>query len=270
MIKFSGEPMVMGVLNVTPDSFSDGGKFNSLDLALRHAERMVRDGADIIDVGGESTRPGADHISVQEELDRICPVLERLSDSFDVLISVDSRRTEVMQVVLSSFSVDMINDVNALKYEGAIELLSLYPNVSVCLMHCRGGPQDMQSFTDYSNGVVVEVINSLRSSVLSCLNGGISEDRLILDVGIGFSKTADQNVELLRAHSHIRESLGKPMLLGVSRKSFLGKICGEDIPLERLGASVAAALLSFDSVDIIRVHDVKETVQALSVWKVLG
>jgi dihydropteroate synthase len=262
------QPLVMGILNVTPDSFSDGGRFEHLDAALHHAEQMVKDGAALIDVGGESTRPNAPYVSPEEELERVLPVLEKLA-GLGVPLSLDTRRASVMRAALAAGVVDLINDVSALEDEGALELAAASANVAVCLMHKQGNPDTMQNRPDYLD-VVDEVGDYLQRRVRLCLDAGIEQDRLLADPGFGFGKTLEHNLALLRQLPELECRAGVPLLVGMSRKSMLGAITGEEVPAERLGASIAVALESARrGARIIRVHDVKATRQALQVLAAL-
>ena len=261
-------PLLMGILNVTPDSFSDGGSYNRLDAALAHAERLLADGADILDIGGESTRPGAPYVSPEEELQRVLPVLERLA-ALQVPLSLDTRRTSVMHAALQAGAVDLINDVSALEDDGALALVAA-ANVGICLMHKQGNPDTMQQQPDYAD-VVQEVGGYLARRIELCLAHGIARERLLADPGFGFGKTLAHNLDLLRALPQLEAMAGAPLLVGMSRKSMLGAITGEAQPDQRLGASVAAALLAAQrGAKVIRVHDVKATHQALQVWQALG
>ncbi|WP_374497897.1 dihydropteroate synthase [Vogesella indigofera] len=261
-------PLLMGILNVTPDSFSDGGSYNRLDAALAHAERLLADGADILDIGGESTRPGAPYVSPEEELQRVLPLLERLA-ALQVPLSLDTRRTSVMRAALQAGAVDLINDVSALEDGGALALVAA-ANVGICLMHKQGNPDTMQQQPDYAD-VVQEVGSYLARRIELCLAHGIARDRLLADPGFGFGKTLQHNLQLLRELPQLEALAGAPLLVGMSRKSMLGAITGEQQPDQRLGASVAAALLAAQrGAKVIRVHDVKATYQALQVWQALG
>ncbi|RKQ63049.1 dihydropteroate synthase [Vogesella indigofera] len=261
-------PLLMGILNVTPDSFSDGGSYNRLDAALAHAERLLADGADILDIGGESTRPGAPYVSPEEELQRVLPLLERLA-ALQVPLSLDTRRTSVMRAALQAGAVDLINDVSALEDDGALVLVAA-ANVGICLMHKQGNPDTMQQQPDYAD-VVQEVGGYLARRIKLCLAHGIARDRLLADPGFGFGKTLQHNLDLLRELPQLEVLAGAPLLVGMSRKSMLGAITGEEQPDQRLGASVAAALLAAQrGAKVIRVHDVKATHQALQLWQALG
>ncbi|WP_199053220.1 dihydropteroate synthase [Aquitalea sp. ASV15] len=261
------QPMLMGILNVTPDSFSDGGRFNTLDSALQRAESMLADGAAILDIGGESTRPGAPEVSVQQELDRVMPVLEKLKD-IGAPLSLDTRRTAVMRAALQLGAVDLINDVSALEDEGAVEAVAA-SNVALCLMHKQGNPDSMQLAPAYQD-VVEEVGQYLLRRVELCRAAGIADTRLLIDPGFGFGKTLQHNLQLLAGLRRIEAISRLPVLVGLSRKSMLGAITGEAVPAERLGASLAVALLSLQQgARIVRVHDVKASHQVLQVWRAM-
>jgi dihydropteroate synthase len=254
-------PAVMGILNVTPDSFSDGGRFAGRDAALRHAEAMARDGAAIIDVGGESTRPGAADVSAQEELDRVLPVIEAVVGAVDVPVSVDTSKPVVMRAAVGAGAI-MINDIRALREEGALQA-AVELQCPVCLMHMQGQPRTMQQEPVYGD-VVAEVAEFLAQRVRACVAAGLSEDSIIVDPGFGFGKTRRHNIELLANLRQLRP-VGRPILVGLSRKSTLGALTGRDVE-ERLPASLAAAVIAFlEGAAIVRVHEVKETVDALRV-----
>lgn len=252
---------VMGILNVTPDSFSDGGRFNRRDAALMQARRMVSDGAAFIDVGGESTRPGSSPVSVQEELDRVCPVVEAIAAELDTVISVDTSTPEVIAESVR-LGAGLINDVRALQRDGAVRA-AVEAGVPVCLMHMKGQPGDMQVKPGYDN-VNREVASFLMSRVRLVEEAGVLAHNILLDPGFGFGKSLDHNLQLLAAMEQMR-ALGYPVLAGLSRKSMLGQITGRDVS-ERLPASLAAATIAaMKGASIIRVHDVRETVDAVKV-----
>ncbi len=254
-------PQVMGVLNLTPDSFSDGGLWTGRDAALQHARSMVAAGADIIDVGGESTRPGAAEVSVQQELDRVIPVLEALSSELDVVLSVDTSKAEVMQAAAAA-GAGLINDVYALRRDDALETAGRL-GLPVCLMHMQGEPRSMQTGPHYDD-VVLEVSEFLQARSEAAMAAGIDKDKIILDPGFGFGKTIEHNLALIRALPKLR-SLGFPVLAGLSRKSMLQTLTGRPVE-QRLAGSLALALAAAaGGADIIRVHDVPETVDALRV-----
>jgi dihydropteroate synthase len=249
----------MGILNATPDSFSDGGLWLEQDKALRHAVRMAEDGADIIDVGGESTRPGAAAVSVQEEIDRVCGVVEAVVAETGLLVSIDTSKPEVMAAAVGS-GAGMINDVFALRREGALEVAASLC-VPVCLMHMQGQPRDMQQNPRYDD-VVAEVMAFLVERARACERRGIPSSHVWIDPGFGFGKTLQHNLDLFRRLSEFRKT-GYPVLVGVSRKSMLGSLTGKPVE-QRLIPSVTAAVLAVQSgAAVVRVHDVAETVVAL-------
>lgn len=254
-------PTVMGILNVTPDSFSDGGRFINPNIALRQAMTMVEEGASIIDIGGESTRPGAASTSEQQELDRVIPVIESVSSVADVLISIDTSKPLVMREAVAA-GASIINDVAALQVDGAMAAAAEL-KVPVCLMHMRGEPRSMQQDPQYED-VVAEVAAFLAERVDACVAAGLDQDLIIVDPGFGFGKTHAHNVELLANLRQLRVR-DRPLLAGISRKSTLGVLTGREID-ERMPASVAAAVVAvMNGADIIRAHDVKATVDAVKV-----
>ncbi len=253
------QPVVMGILNVTPDSFSDGGRFRQKDTALEHVRQMLNEGADIIDVGGESTRPGAEAVSVAEELDRVIPIIEAVRAESDVPLSVDTSKAEVMVEAVKA-GANLINDVRALRGKGALQA-AVELKVPVCLMHMQGEPRVMQQAPAYED-VVAEVLEFLRARSQACIEAGIAEQHIVLDPGFGFGKSLQHNLRLFQQLEQF-VALGFPVLVGVSRKSMIGTLL--DIPLEeRLAASVAlAGLAVWLGASIIRVHDVQATVHAV-------
>lgn len=253
-------PLIMGVLNVTPDSFSDGGRFFDPAPALEHANRMIAEGADILDIGGESSRPGAAPVGAEEELRRVMPVLEKLAD-LEVPVSVDTSKPEVMRAVIAAGAA-MINDIFALRTPGALEAAA-GSDAAVCLMHMRGEPRTMQQDPHYQD-VVAEVGAFLDGRAKAVMAAGIGRDRIVLDPGIGFGKTPQHNLELVRALQRLRQ-LGYPVLAGLSRKSLFGRIAGRAAG-ERVHASAAGALLAVQrGASIVRVHDVAATRDSLLV-----
>lgn len=255
-------PIIMGILNVTPDSFSDGGQFSGLEQAVAHARAMLNEGADILDIGGESTRPGAKPISVQEEIDRVLPVVEALSD-IDSDISIDTCKPEVAEVAIRA-GATIWNDVTALEYEKHSPDIAAKLGCKVVLMHMQGSPENMQDKPRYSN-VVAEVSVYLKKRVNAAIQAGVQRENLIIDPGIGFGKRLEDNLNLLQ-NLDAFHALGCPVLLGASRKSFIGAL-DDSTAEERLGGSLAAALWgSAHGASMIRVHDVKQTAQALKVW----
>ena len=258
-----GKALVMGILNVTPDSFADGGRFQSLEFALSRAEDMIGAGADIIDIGGESSRPGAPALSLAEELQRVMPVLYALRGC-DRPLSVDTYKPEVMREAIVA-GADMINDINAFRAPGAIDAVRA-SDCALCIMHMQRDPSTMQQRPVYQD-VVREVIAFLRERVDALCAAGIARERLCVDPGFGFGKTVEHNFALLKAVGQIQAELELPVLAGLSRKSMLGAVTGQPVEL-RLAASLAGALAAVaHGAQIIRVHDVAETVDALKVWQ---
>ena len=252
-------PHVMGILNVTPDSFSDGGRFAAVDAAMRHAQAMVLAGATLIDVGGESTRPGAPVVSPQEELDRVAPVVERISRELDVIISVDTS-TPIVMTESARLGAGLINDVRSLRREGALQAAAA-TGLPVCLMHMSGEPGDMQDDPQYQD-VLAEVRAFLVDRMRMCAAQGIAPERIILDPGFGFAKTLQHNLSLFK-HMDALHLLGRPLLVGVSRKSMIGQALNRPVT-ERLPGSLAlAALAVTKGAHILRVHDVAETVDVV-------
>lgn len=254
-------PAVMGVLNVTPDSFSDGGRFERRDAAVRHAERMAAEGAAIIDVGGESTRPGADAVSAQEEIERVVPVIEAIAGRVAAAISIDTSKPAVMAAAVSA-GASMVNDVYALRRDGALQM-AVSLGVPVCLMHMQGEPRTMQSNPRYGD-VAGEVASFLSGRVAACIAAGIARQYIVVDPGFGFGKSARHNIELLAQLERIG-ALGFPLLVGWSRKSTLGQLTGRSVE-ERLPGGIAAAVLAVErGAHIVRTHDVGATLDALKV-----
>ncbi len=254
-----GRTTIMGIINATPDSFSDGGLFLSLDKAVDHAASLIEDGADMLDLGGESTRPGATAVTLQQELDRVIPVIEALSQRFATPVSIDTSKPDVMRHAVAAGAV-MINDVRALREEGALEA-ACDCSVPVCLMHMLGAPRTMQDSPEYDD-VVIDVRSFLADRTKACTDAGIPADRLILDPGFGFGKTREQNFALLNHLEELRV-LGLPILVGLSRKSMIGQTL--DLPVDkRQHASVGLALMAiWNGANIVRVHDVKATSDAV-------
>ena len=253
-------PLVMGVVNITPDSFSDGGKFLAANAAIDHGLQLIEEGADILDIGGESTRPGAEPVNIDEELRRVLPIIQAMQGK-NVPISIDTMKPEVMKAAIQA-GVSMVNDVNALRADGALEVCA-ESNVGVCLMHMQGSPRTMQLEPSYSD-VVAEVKTFLLDRAQACERAGIARDRIVIDPGFGFGKNREHNLTLLRRLKEFRE-LGYAVLAGLSRKSVLGKITGQEV-VSRVPASVAAALLAAQNgAQIVRVHDVRATKDALAI-----
>ncbi len=259
-----GRPQVMGIVNVTPDSFSDGGQNASTAAALRHCERLIQDGADILDIGGESTRPGSPAVPLDEELARVLPVV-REALRLGVPVSVDTYKPEVMRAVLD-LGADIVNDIWALRRGDALQVVASHPSCGVCLMHMHRDPQTMQA-APMDGDVLVSVRSFLQERAQALQTLGVAADRITLDPGIGFGKTVAQNFSLLARQAGLLD-LGYPLLAGWSRKSSLGVVTGRELPTDRVAASVAAALLAVDrGARIVRVHDVRDTVDALKVWQ---
>jgi dihydropteroate synthase len=254
-------PHVMGIVNVTPDSFSDGGKFSSTDLAVAHGLELIAEGADILDIGGESTRPGAPPVSLDEELRRVMPVIEALAAVSTVPLSIDTYKPEVMRSAISA-GIDIVNDVRALQEEGAVEIVA-NSDVGICLMHMQGMPQTMQLAPTYQD-VVSEVVQFLTDRMHAVTLAGIAPERVVLDPGFGFGKTTAHNIALIQHLAEIGD-IGRPLLVGLSRKSVLGKIAGGN-EQQRLHAGLAASVISaMKGAKILRVHDVRATVDALKI-----
>jgi dihydropteroate synthase len=266
LIDLVPRPLVMGIVNVTPDSFSDGGRHDEDAAARQHCEQLLAAGADILDIGGESTRPGAQLPSLAVELRRVLPVV-RHAVSLGVPVSVDTSRPEVIQVVLDA-GADIINDVRALRWPGALAALAKHPDAGVCLMHMQGQPVDMQLAPQYDD-VLSEVRDFLAARLAAAAQAGIAAERIVLDPGYGFGKTQAHNLELFNRQAEL-SALGRPLLAGWSRKGTLGHLTGRPVD-QRLAASLGAALAAVArGARIVRVHDVAATVDALKVWNAAG
>lgn len=252
-------PHVMGILNVTPDSFSDGGRYGQRDAALRHAEAMLQAGATLIDVGGESTRPGARAVSPVEELERVAPVVEAIARELDVIISVDTSTPAVIRET-ARLGAGLINDVRSLQRDGALDAAA-DSGLPVCLMHMRGEPSTMQQNPEYPD-VVAEVREFLLERLAACAAAGIGAERVILDPGFGFAKTLEHNLSLFK-HLQALHALGRPLLVGVSRKSMIGKVLGHEVGERLYGSLALAALALSKGAHILRVHDVAQTVDVV-------
>jgi dihydropteroate synthase len=258
----------MGIVNVTPDSFSDGGaQSEQLNLAIERGLAMVEAGANILDIGGESTRPGSDAVSVEEELRRIIPVIEGLRDA-GVPLSIDTFKPEVMQAALDA-GADMINDIYALRQPGALEVVANHPNCGICIMHMDGEPKTMQvSPPDYAGNITVAVKQFLQDRLDALLKYNVDSSRVMLDPGFGFGKTVAQNYQLLNQLAELKD-LNLPLLIGLSRKSMIGAVVGKE-PKERVVGSVVAAIAAAErGAAVLRVHDVVETVDGLAVWRAI-
>lgn len=258
------KPIIMGIVNVTPDSFSDGGNYNSVEDAFKQAMRLIEEGAGILDIGGESTRPGAPDVALQEELLRVIPVIKRIREASDCVISIDTSKAAVMEAAIEA-GADIINDVRALQEPGALEVAAKYSDVPVCLMHMQGQPRTMQTNPTYEN-LISDINQFFEERVLTCSKAGINQNRIILDPGFGFGKTLTHNFEILEKFNAF-STLGLPLLAGLSRKSMFGQLLNRETS-ERVAASLAGALLCAQKgAHIIRVHDVKETADVIGVWQ---
>ena len=255
-------PQVMGIVNMTPDSFSDGGNYNNLDDAMRRVDSMIQSGATFIDVGGESTRPGAAEVSVEEELDRVIPLVEKIARYFDVCISVDTSKPQVMTESAKA-GAHLINDIRALTEPGAIEAAAK-TQLPVCIMHMQGDPKTMQNAPHYQQDIYQEVDQFFTQHINRCINAGIERQKIILDPGFGFGKTLQHNYRLLAKLNNFHH-FGLPLLVGMSRKSMIGQVLNV-APQERMIGSVSCAVIAaMQGAQIIRVHDVKETFDALRI-----
>jgi len=256
----------MGIVNTTPDSFSDGGQFADAAAAIDHCKRLIDAGADILDIGGESSRPGAVAVSLDEERRRVLPVLDAVL-AMGHPVSIDTTKPALMAEALA-LGVDIVNDINALRLPGALDVIAAHPTCGVCLMHMQGDPASMQAQARYAD-VLTEVSALLQDRLTALTTRGVTADRIVLDPGIGFGKTVEHNVELLRRQRELL-ALGRPLLVGWSRKSTLGALTGRVVG-DRLAASLAAALAALvQGASILRVHDVAATVDALKVWRAAG
>lgn len=261
LIHSSNRPLIMAIINVTPDSFSDGGHYFSTQRAIAHAKNLIEEGADILDIGGESTRPGSQQVRIDEELKRVIPVLEALANT-QIPLSIDTSKPAVMKHAIAAGAF-MINDVNALRNPGALEAVAQSNHVQVCLMHMQGTPQTMQANPQYHD-IIQEVKDFLQHRIQAATAAGIAKDRLVIDPGFGFGKTLQHNFTLLNRLDQLLD-LGVPLLAGISRKSMLGAITGNSVD-RRIHESIAAALLAVvKGAKIVRVHDVKATKEALAI-----
>jgi dihydropteroate synthase len=262
--------LVMAILNVTPDSFSDGGKFYAVDEALRQAEKLIAEGADILDVGGESTRPNAEKVAADEETRRVVPVIEAIAKRFDFPVSIDTSKSEVAENAVSA-GAEIINDVSGLRFDGRVGEVAAKYQTGLVLMHLRGTFETMHKLPPVEN-IFAEVIGGFRQSIETARAFGVQDSQIALDVGIGFGKTFDQNLELIAKLDKIAAEFSEfPMLVGASRKSFVGKILGENVsPVERVNGSLGtAAIAVWNGANIVRVHDVKATIEMLKVIEAL-
>ena len=258
------EPVIMGIVNVTPDSFSDGGQFLNISAALSHAMQLLDDGATILDIGGESTRPGAPDVSLDDELKRVIPLIKAIREQSECVISIDTSKAEVMRQAIEA-GADIVNDVRALQEPGAIDVVAQFPEVAVCLMHMQGQPRSMQHDPHY-NDLAGEINDFFSQRIAECEAAGIKKSQLILDPGFGFGKTLKHNYQIL-AQFNDYAKLGLPLLAGLSRKSMIGNLLNRDTD-DRLAGSLAGALIAAQNgAHIIRVHDVKETADVLGVYQ---
>ena len=258
-------PLVMGILNVTPDSFSDGGRFSSIDAAIRHAEELVNEGADIIDVGGESTRPGSRPVPADEEIRRVVPVIEAVAKWFDTPLSIDTTKSEVASRSIDA-GAEIINDISGLRFDDRIAEVAAATGAGLVLMHSRGAYETLHQQPPVEH-ILAEVMSGLHRAVDLANARGVSDEQIVLDIGLGFGKTFEQNLELIaKLGKIVNEFTAYPLLAGASRKSFIGQICGDRPASERVGGSVAAAMMAVQNgAKIVRVHDVAATADALRV-----
>ncbi|MDP2910999.1 MAG: dihydropteroate synthase [Candidatus Omnitrophota bacterium] len=260
--KFGSRTYIMGILNVTPDSFSGDGIYQDIDKAVETGERLVQEGADIIDIGGESTRPGAQSVTIEEEIKRVVPVIKKLSKKIKAPISIDTAKSEVARQALDS-GASMVNDITGLESDPEMVYIIREFNASIVLMHIKGTPQTMQNSPEYGN-LVQEIKDELRKIIDKAISNGIKKENIIIDPGIGFGKTLEHNLEILNRLSEFKE-LGMPVLVGPSRKSFIGKITGAEPDNRVFGTAGAVAIAIENGADMVRVHDVKEIKQAVMI-----
>ena len=264
-LDYGGRALVMAILNVTPDSFSDGGLIDGVDAALRQTEKFIGDGADIIDIGGESTRPGSARVSIEEEIRRVVPVIEEIAKRFDIPISIDTSKSEVAERAVAA-GAEIINDISALRFDPKVADTAAMNKTGLVLMHSRGDFESMHSQPPVSD-IMQDVSDGLRAAIATAKKSGVGDESIALDIGIGFGKTQDQNLELLAKLDKLTaEFPDYPMLVGTSRKSFIGKLLDGAPVGERLSGSLAtAAIAVWNGAKIVRVHDVKETVETLKI-----
>jgi len=258
-------PLVMGILNVTPDSFSDGGRYADINAALQRADEMIAEGADVIDIGGESTRPGSKRVSADDEISRVVPVIEAISKRLDVPVSIDTSKSAVADAAVDA-GAEIINDISGLRFDEAIAEVAARRKTGLVLMHSRGEFETMHSQPPVED-IITEVEKDLRRSISAAAAAGVAAEQIVLDIGIGFGKTLDQNLKLIAQLDRlVNEFPGFPILVGASRKSFLGKLLGKDDPKERLSGSLASAAIAvWNGAKILRVHDVAATVDAVKI-----
>ncbi|MCH2201982.1 MAG: dihydropteroate synthase [Fuerstiella sp.] len=268
ILQASRIPLLMGILNVTPDSFSDGGEYDSVDAAVNHGRQLAEDGADIIDIGGESTRPGANVIGTDEELRRTIPVIKRLAEQIDVPISIDTTKSVVAEQAIAA-GARIVNDISGLRFDDRMLGVCRDTGVGICVMHILGTPQTMQKNPVYRD-VVLEVSDYLRRCIDRCIEADIPPDRICVDPGIGFGKTADHNLRLLQSVEILKRSLERPILIGHSRKRFLSKLLGRTVD-ERLAGTAGVSIgLAQQGADVLRVHDVAAIRDVLIAWQALA
>jgi dihydropteroate synthase len=262
-------PLVMGILNVTPDSFSDGGRYSKVDLAVERAEEMIAEGVDIIDIGGESTRPGSSRVDAETEIQRTVPIVEAIVRRFDIPMSIDTSKSDVAKALIDH-GAEIINDISGLRWDASIADIAAQQNAGLVLMHSRGTFETMHSEPPVAD-VLDEVERGLGDSLSLARNRGVNDEQIVLDIGIGFGKTVEQNLELIAKLDRIRQTFeGLPLLVGASRKSFIGKVLGGVPPDERIYGSVAVAAAAVTrGAKILRVHDVKATVDAVTIAREL-
>lgn len=260
-------PLLMGILNVTPDSFSDGGEHDGVTAATAHAQQLITDGADIIDIGGESTRPGSEPVSLQEELKRTIPVIEAIRTTSDIPISIDTTKAEVARQAIAA-GADIVNDISGLTFDADMLSVCAETGVGVCAMHIKGTPQTMQQEPVYEN-VLAEVTKFLRQRLEACVSAGIAAEAICLDPGIGFGKTAEHNLTLMRSLEELHDSLKRPLLVGHSRKRFLSKLLGREVNERTFGTVGVSIGLAQNGADVLRVHDVQATRDALIAWQTI-
>jgi len=261
-------PVVMGVLNVTPDSFSDGGYFLEVDTALKHVEKMIQDGAQVVDIGGESSRPGAKAVNVDEEIDRIMPIIERIKAEFEILVSVDTYKERVAREAVLEAGADIVNDISGLRFSENMAETIASLTVPVVMMHMKGMPENMQVNPGYSN-VIEEIKEYFQENIDIALTSGIKKEKIIIDPGIGFGKRLADNIDIIKNLGQFKK-FDLPILIGVSRKSFLGLIAGENDPLEREAETITGNLIAImNGASIIRVHNVRNAVKSIKVLKEL-
>lgn len=268
-ISYGEETLVMAILNVTPDSFSDGGSFFSVDHALRQAEKLIEEGADVLDVGGESTRPNSQRVSADEEISRVAPVIEAIAKRFDVAVSIDTTKAEVAESAIGA-GAEIINDISGLRFDERVAGVAAKTKAAIVLMHLRGSFATMHKQTPVEN-ILSDISEGFRRSIEKAKSFGVKSEAIALDVGIGFSKTLEQNLEIIaKLNTFSKEFSDFPILVGASLKSFVGRILGDAPPLQRLNGTLAAnAVAVWNGANIVRVHDVKETVEMLKVIEAL-